>query len=84
MCSKGGQLGVVKRETTSSGSNIMHSGGNIMHSEDVVLSHVEPMQMELKYGGAFGPLLTNKTTPTRFIHNKCPARVTLEDVTKVT
>ncbi len=38
-----------------------------MHNEDVVLSHVEPIQMELKYGGAFGSLLANKTTPTHLI-----------------
>lgn len=58
--------------------------GNIMHSEDVVLSHIEPIQMELKYGGAFGSLLANKRTPTHLIHSKCHVGVALEDVTKVT
>jgi hypothetical protein len=55
-----------------------------MRNEDVVFSLVEPMQTELEYGGAFGSLLTKKTTPTHLVHSKCPTGVALEDVTKVT
>jgi hypothetical protein len=62
----------VKRET-------IDSGDNIMHSED----RVESVQMDLEYGGPFGSVLANKTTPTCLVHTKCPIGVTLEDVTKV-
>jgi len=49
---KGGKLTTVK-ETTN-------SGGNMMPSEDVKISHIQPMQVELENGDASTSLLTNK------------------------
>jgi hypothetical protein len=70
---KGGKLAIVKKETT-------YSGGSMMPSEDVNISHIQPMQVELEYGDAFASLLTNQKTTIHFVHNKCPTRVALEDV----
>jgi hypothetical protein len=39
--------------------------------------------MDLKYGGAYGSILANKTTPTHLVYTKYPTRVALEDETKV-
>jgi len=50
---KGGKLTTMKKETTN-------SGGNMMPSEDVKISHIQPMQVELEYGDASTSLLTNK------------------------
>lgn len=55
-----------------------------MPSEDVKISHMQPMQVELEYGDASIFLLTNKEETTHLVHSKCPTRVALKDVlTKV-
>jgi hypothetical protein len=55
-----------------------------MSSEDVKITHIQPVQVELVYASASDSLLTNKEVTIHLAHNKCPTGVALEDVTKVT
>jgi len=49
---KGGKLTTVRE--------ITNNGGNMMPNEDVKISHIQPMQVELEYGNASASLSINK------------------------